>query len=181
MPTLLSPENKRLISEKLNETFEKSKILYPSLKNWVKPGWHTRLSGTCAGQADLRNNVLLFNPDIFLRNKEHFLKIIVPHEVAHLVAFRVFGDTGHGPDWKRVMVRLGLPPDRCHNYDVSDLKRVVTVSRYIYSCKCREHEFTPDEHKKASGLLKKGKITVFSCKLCRSKCVYQNRIKKITK
>jgi predicted SprT family Zn-dependent metalloprotease len=40
---------------------------------------------------------------------------IIPHELAHMVAWRLYKDPGHGPQWKGVMVQYGIEPKRCHN------------------------------------------------------------------
>ncbi len=45
-----------------------------------------------------------------LTNINLYRSDIIPHELAHLVAFTVYGDTGHGKAWKQIMVDLGLTP-----------------------------------------------------------------------
>ena len=40
---------------------------------------------------------------------------IIPHELAHMVAWRLYKDPGHGPQWKGVMVQYGIKPNRFHN------------------------------------------------------------------
>jgi predicted SprT family Zn-dependent metalloprotease len=70
---------------------------------------------TTAGRCDLNKRIIDLSPLLFSENVGEFENVIIPHEVAHQVAFDVYGDTGHGPDWKSVMVAYGLPPNRCHN------------------------------------------------------------------
>lgn len=40
----------------------------------------------------------------------------IPHEFGHIVAYRIFGDIGHGPDFKRVMLSIGGNPSTYHNF-----------------------------------------------------------------
>lgn len=42
----------------------------------------------------------------------------IPHELAHHVAYRVFGDKGHGKHWKHVMIRYGLEPRIYHSMEI---------------------------------------------------------------
>lgn len=161
----ISPEDKKLISEKITEVYEKAKKLFPGkLNNWMRPGWNTNLKGTVAGQAFLNENQIKINPVLFNRNKKQFFKDTIPHEVAHLVAYKVFRDCGHGDGWKHTMIRLGYVPKRCHNYETDDLKRKVTITRYLYTCSCRTtYELTTQMHKKHLATKQRG----FRCSQCR--------------
>lgn len=79
------------------------------------------LRGTVAGYAHYKENRINFNPILLDQNPEDFIQQTVGHEVAHLGAFVKYGGRiqPHGPEWARVMFYLGLPPKRCHNYDVT--------------------------------------------------------------
>lgn len=74
---------------------------------------------------------------LMYENEEHFLKQTVGHEVAHLVCRVVHGNTkqviedgkpvtkkirSHGPEWRDVMVQLGLKPETYHKYDTSSIQ-----------------------------------------------------------
>jgi SprT protein len=105
------------------------------------------------------------------KNKEDFFKRTIPHEVAHLVAFRVFGSRGHCKDWKFTMTRFGCDSSRCHSYNVSNVKRSKTVKRFLYECACPAPlKLTKGDHEKISSgarcrCLKCNKIPVFSNKI----------------
>jgi SprT protein len=45
----------------------------------------------------------------------NFMVDTIPHELAHLVAWTVYNEPGHGTAWKHVMRSLGLEPTRCHS------------------------------------------------------------------
>lgn len=47
---------------------------------------------------------------------EDMLADTLPHEYAHIIAWNLFQDPGHGKGWKHVMRSYGLEPTRCHNY-----------------------------------------------------------------
>ncbi|KGF66310.1 MULTISPECIES: SprT family zinc-dependent metalloprotease [Pseudomonas] len=132
-----------------------------------RPVVSVKLRGQKAGVAHLHENMLRFNPQLFLENSEDFLRQTVPHEVAHLVAHQLFGDTiqPHGEEWQLIMRGVyELPPNRCHTYEIQ--RRSVT--RYIYRCPCPDSDFpfTPQRHK----LVRKGRR--YLCKRCRGLLVF---------
>lgn len=70
----------------------------------------------------------------------------VAHELAHVAAFRIAGDRGHGAAWRDVMLRLGFEPQRTHALDVSDQPGV--QRRWTYACGCTRHELTTTRHRR---------------------------------
>jgi SprT protein len=76
-----------------------------------------------AGRCDLDLRVIDLCPSMFAENISEFERVIIPHEVAHQVAFDIFKDIGHGPDWKRVMVSIGLPADRFHRLSSTVMRK----------------------------------------------------------
>lgn len=133
-------------------------------KKFARPSIDLTLKGTTAGYAKYPN-ILQFNLELYNRNKEHYLKQTVPHEIAHLLSVELYGYTkgkGHGVYWKSVMINcFNLEPLRCHSYDVSEV-RVRKVDRhYIYQCACRVHTLTNIKHNR----ILKGK-TEYKCINC---------------
>jgi len=45
-----------------------------------------------------------------LNNDELMLRDTVLHEFAHAIAYELYGETGHGKQWKQVAVRIGAIP-----------------------------------------------------------------------
>lgn len=127
--------------------------------------------GLKAGVAYFLRNEIKINPDYFAANLRDMLYRTLPHEAAHLIAFKLYGDNGHGAGWKKVMRRLGLTPERCHSYDTSaaQLRR---TSKYLYSCpKCQtEFEVGATIHKRSS----LGE-TKYYCK-CKSEIVFVRKM-----
>lgn len=101
------------------------------------PTLEYRQMGRVAGKAWFFNWKVEINPD-FLKNGhlEEMINQTLPHELAHLISQKVYGRTlggGHGRLWKSVMVRLGLPPNRCHDYSLEGVK---TRKKAKYPVKC---------------------------------------------
>jgi SprT protein len=159
------------ISDCINKYFEMAKTFWPfQLRDWKKPTLSFDLRGTTAGAANLRENHIKINQGLFSENKEAFFKRTIPHEVAHLVAYIVFGDTGHGVDWKFTMNRFGCDSSRCHSYDVSNVKISKTVTRFLYTCQCSKPlHLTKGQHVKLLG----GNRCV--CSKCRSVPVFSGK------
>lgn len=107
-----------------------------------------------------------FSIPLWHRATEGQRRQTVIHEVCHLVAAHeaylrgTKVSSSHGPEWKRVMLRAGVTPKRCHNVDNSGLSksRKITVT-----CRCGNHEVTPMV---AGRILSGG---TYSCGKCRGK------------
>jgi SprT-like family len=70
---------------------------------------------TTAGRAFLHDNKIDISTKLLLEFPSHFAKDTIPHEGAHFVAYRVFGEENHGKPWKAVMAAIGLPTSPYHN------------------------------------------------------------------
>ncbi len=106
--------------------------------------------GTTAGTANYRTWTINLNPGLLIENVETFLKRTVLHELGHLICDKVYPEANHttfvivrgrrrrskrdvhGPRWQSIMITLGGPTDRCHNYDVTNVARKRTS--YTYQC-----------------------------------------------
>lgn len=109
-----------------------------------RPEINFNQTGMTAGVAELRSWRIRLNPVLLIENKQDFINRTVPHEVAHLAVQRIYPEahtrsTGkrelHGPCWREIMDALGADPARCHQYDITNVKRNVT--KYDYECvKC---------------------------------------------
>lgn len=84
------------------------------------------LRGTTAGQAYPGKNHIRLNGQLLNENIDDFIEQTVGHEWAHLAAANLHGQKirSHGPEWKRVMQRLGLDPARCHTYTTKKARTV---------------------------------------------------------
>ena len=110
------------------------------------------LRGKSAGQARIPYRgrpVIRYNPQLLWENGERFLSRTVPHEVAHIIAQRLYGARirPHGKEWQAVMLLFGADPSRCHDYDISHVT-TRRLTHYAYHCACREHALTSIRHKR---------------------------------
>lgn len=75
---------------------------------------NSRLTAT-AGRAWLKSDFIDLSCYLMEKYPDYFENDTIPHELCHFIAYRVFGDKGHGPQWKFVMMELGLIPNRLHS------------------------------------------------------------------
>lgn len=102
--------------------------------------------GKVAGSARLQGWEVRFNPVLLKENPDAFLNEVVPHEVAHLVVFKLFGKVRpHGREWQVIMQEVfGVAPRTTHSFDVSS----VQGQTFLYRCQCSEHLMTVRRHNK---------------------------------
>lgn len=138
--------------------------------SFARPQVQLNLKGYNAGTATPQKNLLRFNKQLLLDNQQHFLKQTVPHEVAHLIAYQIFGlkIKPHGKEWQLIMQKVyQLPAERCHHYEVARKKKAY----YIYECACKtQHPLTIRRH----NLIQKG--SKYICKYCKGFLSYTNNI-----
>jgi len=78
------------------------------------------LRGTTAGSVCYEKKRVRFNKYIIKANYNRFLHRTVPHELAHLISYRIYGQTGHDVFWYRVMEALEVKDySPRHDYDTS--------------------------------------------------------------
>ncbi len=110
------------------------------------PNVDYRLRGVKAGVAYLQQNEIKLNRTLLLENDTAFINQVVPHELAHLIVYQVFGRVKpHGKEWQAVMTQLfGLPADTCHQFDVES----VQGKTFVYWCGCQIHQLSIRRHNK---------------------------------
>ncbi len=115
-------------------------------RRFPRPSTSFKLRGQAAGTAHLQENRLRFNPVLLAQEPEAFLAEVVPHEVAHLLAWQLHGRVKpHGVEWQQLMVKVfDLPPKVRHSFDVSAL----APKTWSYRCACQAHELTVRRHNK---------------------------------
>lgn len=127
------------------------------------------LRGMAAAVAYPARNAIRINRRLLEQNIEDFLLNTVPHEVSHLIAYRVHGQgiAPHGVEWAAIMREVyGLKPLRCHNYDV----RPGLTAAYRYRCDCNAgHTLTTRRHNNA----RRGRL--YLCRRCRQPLRFSHR------
>jgi SprT protein len=97
--------------------WNKLKKEYPEIQQeYPKVKLNNRLK-TTAGRAFIGNKpqYIDLSLELFWEYTEEFLTDTIPHELAHLVAYTVFGDEGHGKGWYSVLNKMGIKTSRLHN------------------------------------------------------------------
>lgn len=149
--------------QKIRETLDKARQVFG--REFPMPKVTFDLRGATAGLFYPGKNLIRLNFALMYQNKDAFLNRTPPHEAAHLITRSIYGRVKpHGPEWRSVMVRLGLPPIRCHSFDVSTVKRKRNGQTFSYFCGCKEHKISVIKHRRAVS----GKYT-YSCKLCKGR------------
>ncbi|APW54723.1 SprT family zinc-dependent metalloprotease [Pasteurella multocida] len=135
-------------------------------RTFSMPTVHYNVRGMKAGVAYLQQNEIRLNPILLLENSAAFIQQVVPHELAHLIVYQVFGRVKpHGEEWQSVMQDVfHLTPEVCHQFDVSS----VTKQRYPYQCQCQTHYLSVRRHHN----IQSGKAIYF-CKKCKVELILQ--------
>lgn len=129
-------EKLALAQQKLDQTF-------------TEPTLNYKQRGTTAGSAYLKEWEIRLNAVLLIENGDCFVDEVVPHELAHLLVYRVFGRQGiapHGNEWKWMMESiLEVPASRTHRFEVNSVKS----RTFSYHCACpSSHELTIRRHNK---------------------------------
>lgn len=115
-------------------------------RQFPRPDISFKQTGKSAGSARLQLNQLRFNMILLQENQQHFIQQTVPHEVAHLLVYQLYGRTKpHGKEWQNIMMGIfHLPAQTTHSYDVSSVKG----QTFNYQCQCNQHQLTVRRHNK---------------------------------
>ena len=100
---------------------------------------------------------------------DDFLEEVVPHEVCHLLAYKLFGKVRpHGKEWQSLMIELfGLKGQTYHQMDVTKVKG----KSFNYQCECGPIELGIRRHNKVV----KGK-QIYICRKCRSPLIAERSV-----
>lgn len=79
--------------------------------------FNPRLRSTL-GRADFTHATVELNPRLLDRHPDELVPTLL-HELCHLLAGP---RAGHGPRWRELMTRLGLPARACHDLDTSAVR-----------------------------------------------------------
>jgi len=164
-PLTLSFLQKSIIDAQTQLCLDKARDWFP--KHQIQPvNTKFDLRGQSAGYYYPAKNLIRYNDYIAARYFDHFVKQTVIHEVSHHIVYQITRGyrvkaRAHGPEWQAIMKRFGVTPDRCHDYDVSDIpgKR---QRRFTYRCACMEHQISTTRHNR----IKKGHR--YFCKICQT-------------
>ncbi|MFV0575248.1 MAG: SprT family zinc-dependent metalloprotease [Vibrio sp.] len=120
--------------------------------------------GKVAGKAYLTQWQIRLNPVLLIENPQAFVEEVIPHELAHLVAYHQFGRVKpHGKEWQYIMTNVfGVAPQTCHQFDVTS----VQGKTFPYRCQCQDHQLTIRRH---NNIIRNK--TTYRCMKCGSQLV----------
>lgn len=127
------------------------------------------LRGRAAGQAVFARRSwrchIRLNAALLASHPEEMLAETVPHEVAHVAIYRLYGAKAkpHGREWKALMQAFGVDASPCHAMPVAPSRQ---LKRFRYLCGCDEPAWlTSIRHKRAQA------GTAYVCRVCHQRLV----------
>jgi len=130
----------------------------------VKYDLRGRTAGYAVGGHTIRLNLEILNDP---RYTEDMIKQTIPHEVAHIACMQFWPteNVAHGYKWQRMMVRIGLKPDRCHQYET---KKARQTKKYRYTCGCSSPLMMgATRHRR----MQNGE-SFYRCSICKERLIY---------
>jgi SprT protein len=155
----LSFDSQKLVIQKVAQCISHASASFEH--NFTLPKISFNQRGKIAGCARLQINELRFNPVLLSDNLDAFLEEVVPHEVCHLLAYKLFGKVRpHGKEWQSLMQKLfNLKGQTYHQMDVTKVKG----KSFNYQCECGPIELGIRRHNKVV----KGEQT-YICRKCKT-------------
>lgn len=134
MPTnpnlLLTKDRRKKVEDQVRASLDIAEAHYK--QKFEMPEIRYDIKNTDGGTATFQSWLIRLNLILMVENEEKFLATTVPHEVAHLVARRVYhvklAAEGkkmrpHGKEWKEVMELFKIPAKTHHTYDCTSIER----------------------------------------------------------
>ena len=158
---------KMQVQRKLNQSLQLAEAYFK--QKFTMPEVNYELPGIKAGVAYLQKNEIKFNRTLLLENADEFIRQVVPHELAHLIVYQIFGRVKpHGKEWQLVMSEIfRLPADTCHQFDIKN----VQGETFEYRCACQTHFLSTRRHNR----IVREKIE-YLCRKCKGKLVFVDEI-----
>lgn len=183
----VSKELKLRIENVVLDCLDKAQARFGVNKVKCIPQIRYNTTGTSGGKAcwNYGKPYIDINPILLNENVERVVEQTVPHEVAHIVVYEVYGEAArmrsyngrrevapHGWEWQQVMRLFGKEPDRCHEMDVSSIKKLKNGGReFHYKCNCMTHTMSIVKHNRISI-----KGYNYFCRRCKGKLVFDKMV-----
>lgn len=168
----IAPQSLRqMVQQAIEDTCVKIGSHYPTKPPIRRPTVKYDLKGRTAGYA-INGTTIRVNLDILKdpRYTDDMLNQTIPHEVCHIACSQWYKHrVAHGYEWQVMMLKIGLSPDRCHQYEV---KRARKTNKFKYTCDCSSHWIGTTRHNKAQQNPRR-----YKCKLCGSGITWTGEMK----
>lgn len=159
---MISSEQQSLIQQHVLNCIEMADVYFEH--KFKRPTVLLNQRGNVAGTAHLQKNLIKLNRTLLVDNFEEFLTEVIPHEVAHIVTFQLFGRVKpHGKEWQSVMHNVyKIPATVRHKMDTSKTQGKM----FDYKCLCGTVKLTVRRHNKVVR-----KQQIYSCRACQQELV----------
>ena len=116
----------------VSAVFDKAEQIYG--REFERPTVVFDTKGRTAGYAAYGPWEIRVNEVLYHENIAQYLTNTIPHEVAHLVAYRLYDNKNqkHNENWRQVAISLGCDGKRCHSYSTKNSR--TKVKRWHYIC-----------------------------------------------
>lgn len=164
----ISPEIKKRIEDKILETYLLAQKQFNKSFDLCKLSIEN-LGSRVRGLAYSGQNLIKINSVYLNESAEHCEGVInttVPHEIAHLITDNLFPNAkqAHGPEWKSVMIKLGLPPVRCHSMAIPSARP------FVWECNCQKWQVSRIVHHRMQT------ESIRTCRKCKKAFRFVNKI-----
>lgn len=124
--------------------------------------------GAVAGTAHPQHYTIKLNGQLLMEHHDAFIEEVVPHELAHLLVYTVYGRVRpHGKEWQTLMQSVfNLPAKRTHTFINSALQ----TTRVPYQCACQIHYLSSVRHHRVCR-----QHAQYHCLQCKQKLTVVNR------
>lgn len=157
LPKIMNlPELKMQVLRQLKRNLAQAESYFK--RTFPMPSISYAVKGKKAGVAYLQTNEIRLNPVLLAENGAAFVEQVVPHELAHLLVFQLFGRVSpHGKEWKAMMEEvLGVPAETYHCFDTASVEK-----QFPYQCACQTHQLSIRRH---NAILRRQRT--YLCKHC---------------
>lgn len=134
------------IEHQVNRCLHRAELAFQ--RTFPRPSVQFKLRGKAAGKAYLQLNEIRLNQVLFQENRQAFVSEVIPHEIAHLITYQVFGKVRpHGKEWQMVMEKIfSVPAKTTHSFEITS----VQGKTFEYQCHCDTHALTIRRHNKVT-------------------------------
>ncbi|GAA0852576.1 SprT family zinc-dependent metalloprotease [Aliiglaciecola litoralis] len=141
---MLSKEHQRLAQQRLADCISAAEGFFG--RQFNSPALLFNQRGKIAGTAHLQKNLIKLNAVLMADNLDQFCQAVIPHEVAHILVFQLYGRVKpHGKEWQGIMTGVfGLEPKVRHQMDVTKTQG----KTFDYHCRCGTMKLSIRRHNK---------------------------------